>query len=50
MATAVEFGAASVVLVAVRVGVGVAVVVGVGPLCFGLQRFRLKRQRLDDST
>lgn len=33
---------ASVVVVAVRVGVGVAVVVAVGPLCFGLQRFRLK--------
>lgn len=42
--------AASVVIIAVRVGVGVTVVIAVGPLCFGLQRFRLKRQRLDDST
>lgn len=42
--------AASVVVVAVRVGVGVAVVVAVSPLCFGLQGFRLKRQRFDDST
>lgn len=43
-------GAASVVVVAVCVGVGVTVVVAVSSLCFGLQRFGLEGQRLNDST
>ena len=43
-------GAASVVIIAVRVGVRVAVIVAVSSLCFGLQRFGLEGQRLNDST
>lgn len=40
----------SVVLIAVRVGVRVAVVITISSLSFGLQRFWLKGQRLNDST
>lgn len=48
--TAFIFTIQSVVIVSVSVGIGVAVVVAIASLHLGLQGFRLKGQRFDDSS